>query len=95
MLSYKELLDCVENPKHCGGDGGCGGATGELAFEYISRHGLSAKTSYSGDTESTGSCQTKMRSAVVKASSFVRLPVNKLQPLMMAIQEAQEFLLRR
>ena len=24
-----------------GGDGGCGGATGELAFEYISMHGLS------------------------------------------------------
>ena len=24
-----------------GGDGGCAGATGELAFQYISQHGLS------------------------------------------------------
>jgi len=87
MLSYKELLDCVENPQHCGGYGGCAGATGELAFEYISQHGLSARSSYQGDVESTGSCQTGMRSAVVKASSFVRLPINELQPLMMAIQE--------
>eukprot|EP00490_Sorites_sp_Unknown_P026505 CAMPEP_0114690272 /NCGR_PEP_ID=MMETSP0191-20121206/65506_1 /TAXON_ID=126664 /ORGANISM="Sorites sp." /LENGTH=320 /DNA_ID=CAMNT_0001979977 /DNA_START=103 /DNA_END=1065 /DNA_ORIENTATION=- len=74
-------------PKHCGGDGGCAGATGELAFQYVAQHGLSARTKYSGDVESTGSCQTGMRSAVVKASSFVRLPVNELQPLMMAIQE--------
>lgn len=87
MLSYKELLDCVENPQHCGGDGGCAGATGELAFQYVAQHGLSARTSYQGDVESTGSCQTGMRSAVVKASSFVSLPVNELNPLMMAIQE--------
>lgn len=87
MLSYKELLDCVENPQHCGGDGGCAGATGELAFQYVAQHGLSARTSYQGDVESTGSCQAGMRSAVVKASSFVKLPVNELNPLVMAIQE--------
>eukprot|EP00439_Symbiodinium_sp_Y106_P037572 s7585_g4.t1 len=86
MLSYKELVDCVENPQHCGGDGGCGGATGELAFEYISKNGLSASASYTGDREATEHCKTGSRSAVVKANSFVKLPVNKLSPLMMAIQ---------
>ncbi|CAJ1372663.1 unnamed protein product [Effrenium voratum] len=87
MLSYKELLDCVPNPHHCGGDGGCSGATGELAFQYVAQHGLSARKSYHGDVEATESCRPDMRSAVVKANSFVRLPINKLQPLMMAIQE--------
>eukprot|EP00437_Effrenium_voratum_P027616 CAMPEP_0181411618 /NCGR_PEP_ID=MMETSP1110-20121109/7975_1 /TAXON_ID=174948 /ORGANISM="Symbiodinium sp., Strain CCMP421" /LENGTH=402 /DNA_ID=CAMNT_0023534257 /DNA_START=83 /DNA_END=1292 /DNA_ORIENTATION=- len=86
MLSYKELVDCVENPQHCGGDGGCGGATGELAFQYISQHGLSASESYTGDREATERCKTGSRSAVIKANSFVKLPVNKLNPLMMAIQ---------
>eukprot|EP00438_Fugacium_kawagutii_P036413 Skav212821 [mRNA] locus=scaffold5083:18189:23577:+ [translate_table: standard] len=86
--------DCVENPHHCGhlvalgGDGGCAGATGELAFQYVAQHGLSATTSYHGDVESTGSCQTGMRSAA--AWMIWTLPVNELQPLMMAIQEARD-----
>mmetsp|Transcript_49152 Transcript_49152/g.92157 ORF Transcript_49152/g.92157 Transcript_49152/m.92157 type:complete len:259 (-) Transcript_49152:10-786(-) len=87
MLSYKELVDCVENPQHCGGDGGCAGATGELAYEYIRQHGLSASSAYVGDREATETCKTSSRSAVVKASGFVKLPVNKLSPLMMAIQQ--------
>ena len=28
-------MDCVPNPKSCGGTGGCSGATVELAMSYV------------------------------------------------------------
>jgi cathepsin L len=40
-FSAQELVSCVPNPKHCGGTGGCEGATIELAMEWTIRHGLS------------------------------------------------------
>jgi cathepsin L len=40
ILSPQELISCVDNPNHCGGNGGCTGATAELAFEYIANNGI-------------------------------------------------------
>lgn len=40
-FATQELLNCVPNERHCGGDGGCKGATIELAYDYILQHGLS------------------------------------------------------
>jgi len=39
-FSAQELVSCVPNPKHCGGTGGCEGATIELAMEWAIKHGL-------------------------------------------------------
>lgn len=39
--SVDELISCVPNPQECGGQGGCQGATIELAYEYVMRNGLS------------------------------------------------------
>lgn len=50
MFSAQELLDCVPNPHRCGGDGGCEGATVELAFDWAIRRGLAEE----GDTPYTG-----------------------------------------
>ena len=36
LVSAQELVDCVGNPHHCGGSGGCNGATTELAMAYVS-----------------------------------------------------------
>ena len=33
-LAPQAYVNCVENPKHCGGTGGCDGSTQELAFQY-------------------------------------------------------------
>jgi len=38
-FSVQELVSCVPNPEHCGGSGGCTGATVELAMDYVLRHG--------------------------------------------------------
>lgn len=39
-FSAQELVSCVLNPKHCGGTGGCEGATIELAMDYTIKNGL-------------------------------------------------------
>ena len=46
VLSEQQILDCTPNPNHCGGTGGCGGATVELAFKQIMKMGLTAEDSY-------------------------------------------------
>lgn len=38
--SAQELVDCVPDPHKCGGDGGCKGATVELAMNYAVFNGL-------------------------------------------------------
>jgi len=59
VLSPQELVSCAPNPNHCGGDGGCSGSTGELAYDYVSKRGMVTEweygyTSYHG---TTGTCQ--------------------------------------
>ena len=39
-LSEQELVSCAANPLHCGGTGGCGGSTAEIAMEYVRTHGM-------------------------------------------------------
>eukprot|EP00440_Ansanella_granifera_P014561 gb/GFBE01015825.1/.p1 GENE.gb/GFBE01015825.1/~~gb/GFBE01015825.1/.p1 ORF type:complete len:400 (+),score=112.77 gb/GFBE01015825.1/:1-1200(+) len=39
-FSTQELVDCVPNPRKCGGTGGCSGATVELAMNYAIKNGL-------------------------------------------------------
>lgn len=38
--STNQLTSCTPNPRHCGGEGGCDGATAELAYEYVLNAGL-------------------------------------------------------
>lgn len=85
-LSYKELVDCVPNPHHCGGTGGCDGNTADLGYSYIVEHGLSASTHYGGHTQVTETCNSQSRTPAVKATRFVMLPENKYEPLMAAVQ---------
>ena len=39
-FSAQELVDCVPNPDECGGQGGCQGATVELALLHMDQRGL-------------------------------------------------------
>jgi len=39
-FSAQQIVDCTPNPRHCGGNGGCSGATAELAMEYAAKQGL-------------------------------------------------------
>lgn len=84
-VSYEELVDCVENPEECGGQGGCQGATAELALGYVQKHGLGAKADYQGYQQGgDGTCKPPSN-PVLTTQGFVRLPENKLQPLLEAL----------
>eukprot|EP00439_Symbiodinium_sp_Y106_P036742 s451_g4.t1 len=56
-LSAQHLVNCVENPRNCGGTGGCAGATVELAMAYVVQNGLAteAQVPYEGADRQ---CQT-------------------------------------
>jgi len=85
-LSFEELVDCVPNPKKCGGEGGCKGATAELAFEYVREHGLSAASDYKGYMSGgDGSCRASSQAGghkSTRSAGWERLPENKLDPLL-------------
>eukprot|EP00534_Pseudo-nitzschia_fraudulenta_P001396 CAMPEP_0201122890 /NCGR_PEP_ID=MMETSP0850-20130426/6413_1 /ASSEMBLY_ACC=CAM_ASM_000622 /TAXON_ID=183588 /ORGANISM="Pseudo-nitzschia fraudulenta, Strain WWA7" /LENGTH=551 /DNA_ID=CAMNT_0047389677 /DNA_START=54 /DNA_END=1709 /DNA_ORIENTATION=+ len=59
VLSPQALVSCAPNDNHCGGSGGCDGSTGEMAYDYVHKHGMVTEwqygyTSYHGDT---GTCE--------------------------------------
>jgi len=64
-FSAQELVSCVPNPESCGGEGGCEGATVELAMDWAMQNGL-AKEAEVPYQEVTGQCQ---RSSPSPASS--------------------------
>eukprot|EP00536_Pseudo-nitzschia_multiseries_P013939 jgi/Psemu1/261843/estExt_Genewise1Plus.C_6330011 len=88
-LSSQELVSCLPNPDHCGGNGGCDGSTQELAFDYVSKHGLLTEwpggyTSYYGQN---GNC-TRAEDSVgprVSIVGFATLPSNSYDNLMWTV----------
>merc|ERR1719440_2547507 len=40
IFSTQQIVDCTPNPRHCGGEGGCKGATAELAMDWVLKNGL-------------------------------------------------------
>jgi len=89
-LSEQQILDCTPNPNQCGGTGGCGGGTAELALQMIMNNGgLSTEwtypyTSYMG---ANFHCQFNGTNtdAFVQVANYVALPTNTLAPIMKAI----------
>lgn len=89
-LAAQALVDCVPNPQHCGGSGGCNGATGELAYSFIRDHGLPLEDNYAYTAE-TGSCPMNPLKGPFPAakrarvSGWTTLPSNRAEPLMQAL----------
>jgi cathepsin L len=80
---------CAPNVNHCGGTGGCNGATAELAFEYYSTSGgifqeyqYSYSSYYGNDYACTLPTGTN---PVASIDGYVQLPENNYQALMNAI----------
>jgi cathepsin L len=74
-FSAQELIDCVPNPKKCGGSGGCDGATVEQAMMYVQERGLrdASESPYAGKR---GEC---MRAAAPVASRSFLAPRRPLR----------------
>jgi cathepsin L len=74
-FSAEQIVACTPNPKQCGGSGGCGGATAELAMDYVAKVGLVTED----DLEYTGSpsqCPSdmQMKATGLEEASLASLP---------------------
>jgi len=89
-LSIQQILDCTPNPQSCGGTGGCGGGTPELAYaQIINTGGLSSEWTYSYQSY-YGSNFPKCffadsTPAVAFLSNFTVLPSNQYEPVITAV----------
>jgi len=86
-LSEQQVLDCTPNPNDCGGTGGCGGGTTELAYAHLMKMGGLATEwtySYSSYFGQNFNCHASVTPfAVLK--NFTGLPTNQYAPIMQAI----------
>merc|ERR1712232_456105 len=82
ILAPQTFVNCVKNPKHCGGTGGCEGATMELAFNLTADTGIALETDipYRGQDE-----ECKPYKAAVKCTGYVKNPVNDAAALETAV----------
>lgn len=86
-LAPQQIASCAENPDHCGGTGGCEGATAEIAFDYAAgSKGLSeefqyAYNSYYGEDYT---CSEKPN-AVASIEGYTKLAENNYTALMNAV----------
>jgi cathepsin L len=89
LLSMQQILDCTNNTNDCGGTGGCGGGTPEIAYnQIIDSGGLASEWTYSyqsyhGDGFTCQVTANTPPSAVVK--NYTVLPSNQYLPVMEAL----------
>jgi len=60
-FSIAQILACMPNPRKCGGEGGCRGATAELAFDYAVRMGLTTEEKWPYPYETTSPDQVQLK----------------------------------
>jgi len=83
-LSAQQIVSCTQNPDQCGGTGGCGGATPELAFGYVQGAGITSETNFPYEGI-TGTCPTSLPTVVAGIKSFKALATNSYEDLINAV----------
>ncbi|GKY95170.1 hypothetical protein MPSEU_000480500 [Mayamaea pseudoterrestris] len=69
-LSEQQIVSCASNPMHCGGLGGCTGATAEIAFDHVLQNGIVSEYSFgyqSGHGENV-TCSLPKRQASIRSA---------------------------
>ncbi|CAE7035012.1 unnamed protein product [Symbiodinium sp. CCMP2456] len=84
-VAYEEILSCTPNTRHCGGDGGCSGATAELAFQYVKDSGVVMRTPEMAAGGVWGERCGMQPGQRIWTDGFVRVTPNLAQPLVQAI----------
>jgi len=90
-FSVQHLVSCAENPKHCGGTGGCHGATSDIAFQYILEHGILTEDQYPYMHRSE-KCPSALEAGSMRAADlgmlrWERLPENEYDPIVRTLVE--------
>merc|ERR1719272_961367 len=98
IFSTQQIVDCTPNPRHCGGEGGCKGATAELAMDWVLKNGI-ADASEIPYTATDGTCGVhaalldvsapvaQQGGAAIGMTGWSTLPKNQYEPLMRALAE--------
>jgi cathepsin L len=83
-LSPQDMVSCTKNPQHCGGTGGCSGATCELGFDYVRQAGIALEKDwpYHG---TTGTCKDPQIPKAATVTGFVKNPENNYTALISAL----------
>jgi len=85
-LSEQNILDCTPNPDHCGGTGGCGGGTAELAYDSLKSIGIASEWSYPYISYHGDDFQcVRGRTPYTRIDGYVTLPFNQQDPLLVAV----------
>mmetsp|Transcript_21496 Transcript_21496/g.31209 ORF Transcript_21496/g.31209 Transcript_21496/m.31209 type:complete len:369 (+) Transcript_21496:61-1167(+) len=89
-FSPQQIAMCSPNPDHCGGAGGCDGATSEIAFDYLVESGVMEEyqLGYGGYYGANSECgvTTEM---IPKATitGYTHLPTNNYTALMNSVAQ--------
>jgi len=78
-FSTQQIVECTPNPQECGGQGGCKGATAELAMEYAATQGLLTEEEHkyeAADRKCPSELQVPSETAT-KHDSFLSIAVHK------------------
>lgn len=84
-LSEQQLVDCVQNPHHCGGKGGCEGATQELGFDYYHTTGGAIENSNYKYRARDGTCQDTKFPKVASIDGYRQLKTNDYNDLLQTL----------
>jgi len=82
ILSPQNIVSCAKNPHNCGGTGGCGGATAEIAFDWA-KGGIAIESDYPYQGRDSACRDAAKKSA--KVSGFVKLAENNYTELVTAL----------
>jgi len=90
-LSEQQILDCTPNPNDCGGTGGCGGGTVEIAYaQIIQMGGLSSEWTYpyqSWKGSNFPNCNFLASNIAGSIKNWVNVPANEYDPVMTALAQ--------
>lgn len=100
-FSVQEILSCTPNPRQCGGQGGCQGATVELGMQWALENGISdeehvpyeaqdmdcPRKSVEEDIDLADRDRSKHKGRSLGMVGWQTLPINKAHPLMQAVIE--------
>jgi len=79
-FSTQQIVECTPNPQECGGQGGCKGATAELAMEYVATQGLLTEEEHkykATDSNCPANLRVPADSGTAKHESFLSVAVRK------------------
>jgi C1A family cysteine protease len=74
-VSPGAMRDCVKNPKHCGGKGGCTGAIAQLAYKWAASQGVVFEKDYKYRAVG-GTCRASKVEHKASIEGFRQLPRN-------------------